>query len=259
MKDLSLLEKIPINIRAKKDVRKQAVKRVCFPDLEEGRRMVIEEKNANSLNSTLFSPFIGDELSTYENVRDHNLGKKRCWFWVYNQMHGKTRRPYRFPKGISEIDNQITLYARTLDLTADKNYDKLEELNRRRTQYEQSQEFHMVQMCINHAAKLRSDYALETDSLYLGITALLRQKITLLESMSELNKVNRARRYRRVRYYCGRVCTLNPALGPEYMKDDVLARLACMSTLGEYERVLEDARKQLDRYEKEYNTINSWK
>lgn len=257
--DLSLLEKFLINCRAKKDVKRQTVERVVFLEKERAlRKAVPDGADPNALNSSLYSPFVTDELSRFNKERDRRLERKRVHIWLYTKHHWKRHHWTRLQKGLMQIESQVVGYKLKINLLADQYSADLAELDRRRKHYEQTNELHMVQMCVNRAQVLRSAYAAETNDLYVGIVELLGQKLILLSDMDGRIRDKRARRYRRIRYYMGQVCTLRPALGPENMPDEVLDKYANTTILGDYETVRDEALSQQTHYNDEFNQVRNW-
>ena len=257
--ELSWLEMILIGLRANRDVKRRAVERVVF--MERGsalRKAVPDGADPNALNSSLYSPFVGGELSRFNAERDRRLGTKRVHIWLYGRNKWKRHRWVSFSKGLPQIDKQVNGYKLKINLLADRYSAELAELDRRRKHYEQTGELHMVQMCVNRAQVLRSAYAGETNDYYIGIMELLGQKLILLGAMDGSLRARRARRYRRIRYYLERVCTLRPALGPENMPDQVLDKFANTATLGDFEAVREETLRQQTHYNDEFNQVRNW-
>ena len=259
MNDLGLLEMLLIDLRASRDVKRQTVERVVF--MERGgplRKAVPDGADPNALNSSLYSPFVGGELSRFNAERDRKLGRKRVHIWLYDRNRWKRHRWVPFSKGMPQIDNQVNSYKLKINQLADRYSADLAELDRRRKHYEQTGELHMVQMCVNRAQALRSAYAGETDDYYMGIMELLGQKLILLSDMEGRLRVRRAKRYRRIRYYVGRVCSVRPSLGPESMSDQVLEKYADTAILGDYEVVRDETLRQQTHYSDEFNQVRNW-
>lgn len=259
MNDLGLLEMLLINLRAGRDVKRQTIERVVL--MERGsalRKAVPDGADPNALNSSLYSPFVGGELSRFNAERDRRLGRKRVHIWLYDRNHWKRHRWVNFSKGLSQIDNQINSYKLKINQMADRYSADLAELDRRRKHYEQTGELHMVQMCVNRAQNLRSGYAGETDDYYMGVMELLGQKLILLSDMEGWIREKRAKRYRRIRYYLERVCSVRPSLGPENMPDQVLERYANTTILGDYEAVRDETLRQQTHYNDEFNQVRNW-
>ena len=257
--NLNLLEMILIDRRAGRDVKRQTVERVVF--MERGnvlRKAVTDGSDPNALNSSLYSPFVGGELSRFNAERDRRLGRRTVHIWLYSRNHRKRRRWTSFSNGLAQIDDQVNGYKLKINLMADRYSADLAELDRRRKHYEQTGELHMVQMCVNRAQALRSSYAEQTNDYYIGIMELLGQKLILLSDMEGRIRAKRAKRYRRIRYYVERVCTLRPALGPENMPDQVLDKYGNTTILGDYEAVRKDTLTQQTHYNDEFNQVRNW-
>ena len=217
------------------------------------------DSDPNAILSSLYSPFIGHELSCFDRERDQRLGRKKVRIWLLDGSFAKVRNRMSFPLGIARIDSQINRFKMDINLLAEEYSERLADLDRRRKHYEQTGELHMVQMCVNRARATRSEYAEKTNGYYTGITELLDQKLELLNGMRGWLQDRRSRRYHRIRHYVGRVCTHRPALGPENMPDEVLDRFANTSIFGDYESVLNDTLSHQKHYHEEFNAVKNWR
>ncbi len=248
------LAKIMIRQRARRDVKRDVITRVIFSD-EDGEMISLSDITGidpNTLDSTLHAPFISGEISKYSACKNHIFGRKRGWFWLYNKAYKRRYHRGSLRNRLGRIDAQITNYRMKLQLLADEDRSDLEEYDRRRVQYEHSHELHMVQMCINHASRIRMSYAQKTNDLYVGLMDLLSQKITILDTVEGELVERRGKYYRRIQYYCECVCNRNPSLGPENMREEMIERMGNVELLGELEEAREEARRIIESYRAEF-------
>ncbi len=256
---LYLWEKALIKVRAKQDVRHGRIKRVIFSDKNgDMRKLSPTYIDPNVLDSTLYSPFIGGEISKFVFHKARLLNGTRGWFWVYNdQKHRRLRRGI-LARQITTINQRVSFYITRLNLLAEQYNTQLREFDLRRGQYEHSGEIHMIQLYVNRAAELRARYAQQTEHYYVAITEMLTQIISILDTMESMVRLRRAKHYRRIQYYCEQACTFDLRLGPENMREAMLARMGNMELLDSFALARTEAQEMLLRYKNEFTIINSW-
>lgn len=257
MSDLFFIEKILIDRRAKRDALAHRVERIYFPELEGQAKF--HENAANELRSMLYSRFISEELSQYALRRDRHLYQRRTFGWSYWVNGFRSISLVSLPKRVAMLSNRISQLWKQLESKGAASSLELDKLNTKRIYHESCQEYHMVQLCVNKADKIRQEYAAKTDDIYLEIDMLLGQIIKLLEIEDKQLILIRSRHWRRVRRYCATACQVDPTLGPEYTHEDLMSQIEEMKTLGEYQPVLEDAYRRQKRIKNDQEVIRTWR
>lgn len=247
MKDLSSMVKWAIRWRVKQDLANNNITRAaCVP------ANVSVHNDLSDMPLTYNSAYISDQLSKYHFYKHNKLFPKKHSYWLYNDRGERKRKK---PASLSEIKNaietQIAERKEKLRQILVREQTKMENLEKDQQNYELKKEFHMVQMCINHAAKLRTDFDNLTTPIKLEILELHSQLIMLLERTKIASLKERSKFYRRIRYYCSYASRVMPELGAEYIKDEIMDMMGDTDPLGEYSAVLEEAIQQLEMYEEE--------
>lgn len=258
MKDISGLTKMRIRMQANRDVKNNRVIRVA-PSEESLSLRVRDEEQADSIGSSMDSPFFAKVISAYPIYRDNHVFQKKWKIWIYNEDGSRKRMKCPLMECLEMISSNIALFSGKIARCSTDSKRELEELNMNHEQYIAKHEDHMVQMCLNQAQEVRANYAEVTRDYYEAVTALYGQKVEVLTKTKRLALAARAKCFRKIRYYAACACEKDPRLGPAYISDEDMDYKGDISLLGDYEEVLQEAIDQRDHYQEEYEEVETWK
>ena len=221
MNDISVIAKWWIRMQARYDLARNRISTGTYEPVNDS-----DEVDPSGFPVIFNSPYISEQLGKYTYFKMSQLFPKGHKYWLYN-VHGgrEAQKPAALSEAVAAICTQIRQrQAEVAEITKDEQT-KMDNLKTEQKKYELSREFHMVQMCVNHALKLRSEFSLRIHPIKKEIMELNGQLVQLLEHDKAISLKVRGKIYRRIRYYCNYVWKLKNGYSTQYIKDEILNQL----------------------------------